>query len=270
MEVKVPQSFESSLDGLREPSPVAGRSMRYRELLYSTYVSSNKHYVYQAAHGARAREKGIRNALWFLRPWLPSVHSQPRILDLGCGPGNLLAALERAGYTDLSGVDISAEQVAIARRSFPGVEQADVFEYLGREELGSFDLITAFDLLEHLTRDEASDFLRLVHGRLRSGGSLVLQLPNGDSPFAGSVYWSDLTHETQYTAISLRHLLEACGFRGCEFQEHGPTPLSAAGMVRTVLWKGVRLGIRALHLVETGMPSTGIYTRTFRCRATKS
>jgi SAM-dependent methyltransferase len=252
------------------PEPPEWRPKAYRELLYATYVSANKQYLYRAARLGRARDKGIRNALWFLKNWLPPVDSKPRILDLGCGPGDLLAAFRHAGYTALSGVDISAEQVAIARNSFPGVVQGDLFDYLRQPDIGPFDLITAFDLLEHLTRDEAIEFLRLVHGKLRSGGTLILQLPNGDSPFAGSVYWSDLTHETQYTAISLRHLLEACGFRDCEFQEHGPTPLSVFGIGRTVLWKLLRMGIKTVHYVETGTGSTGIYTRTFRCRSTKA
>ena len=199
--------------------------MGYREVLYSTYVSANKRYLHQHVD-ARARDKSIRNTLWSLRDWLPAKETAPRILDLGCGAGHLLAVFQRAGYTDFVGVDNSAEQVELARRLFPNVIQADVFEYLGRDDIGQFDLITAFDVLEHFTKDEAILFLHLVHQRLRAGGHLILQMPNGDSPFAGSVFWTDLTHETLYTAISLRHVLEACGFADCEFKERGPVPLS--------------------------------------------
>jgi SAM-dependent methyltransferase len=240
----------------------------YREFLYGTYVSANKRYVYGAAQ--QGRSKAARNMLWFLRGWLPPAGANPRILDLGCGAGDLLAALHSAGYTDVHGVDASAEQVAIAARQFPAVEQADVFEYLQREGVGPFDVVTAYDLIEHLTRDEAILFLCLVHRSLSPGGTLILQMPNGDSPYAGAVVWSDLTHETTYTAISLRHLLEASGFSDLTFQERGPTPLSAFGLARTVLWRLLRTGIRAAHYIETGKPSTGVYTRVFACRAVKA
>jgi 2-polyprenyl-3-methyl-5-hydroxy-6-metoxy-1,4-benzoquinol methylase len=242
--------------------------MDYREVLYGTYVSANKRRVYQRLD-ARASRKNVRNLAWSLRGWLPAAQTQPRVLDLGCGAGNLLSLFEFLGYSDFTGVDNSAEQVAEARERFPAVIQADVFEFLTEETGEPYDVITAFDLLEHLTRDEAITFLRLVSRRMRPGGSLILQLPNGDSPFAGAVFWSDLTHETPYTAISLRHVLEACGFDDCTFREHRPTPLSIRGFGRSVLWQLLRSGIKAVHYIETGTPSTGVYTRTFRCRAIK-
>jgi len=242
--------------------------MGYREVLYSTYVSANKRYRYQRV-SPRARERNLRGTLWSLHGWLPAKERSPRILDLGCGAGHLLAVFQRAGYTDLVGVDNSAEQVDLARQLFPNTIQADVFEYLRRDDIGQFDLITAFDVLEHFTRDETILFLRLVHQRLKPGGYLILQMPNGDSPFAGSVFWSDLTHETLFTAISLRHILEACGFADCEFRECGPVPQSLFGVIRTILWQMVRVGIKLLNYVETGNASTGIYTRVFRCRAIK-
>jgi 2-polyprenyl-3-methyl-5-hydroxy-6-metoxy-1,4-benzoquinol methylase len=245
------------------------RPTNYRSVLYSTYVSANKRYLYDAIGDDHARERHLRSAIWSLREWLPPKAEEPRVLDLACGPGNLLAVFQRIGYADFAGVDASAEQVAVARRSFPDVVEDDVFAFLAREEEGEYDVITAFDLIEHFTRDEGIDFLRLVNRRLRPGGMLILQMPNGDSPFAGAVYSSDATHETLYTAVSLRHMLQACGFGECDFREYGPAPMSVAGVVRYGLWRMVRGGIKALHYIETGAPSTGIYTRTFRCRAFK-
>lgn len=240
--------------------------MNYRSVLYSTYVTANKRYLYGTVTTKQARARHLRSAFWSLRGWLPPPEAQPRVVDLACGPGNLLAVFDMLGYTDYVGVDGSSEQVAIARHASFNVVEEDVFDFLSKENDGSFDLITAFDLIEHFTRDEAIEFLGLVRLKLRPNGSLILQMPNGDSPFAGGVYNSDATHETLYTAISLRHMLQACGFGRCEFREYGPVPLSLFGVVRYVLWRVVRAGIKAIHYIETGTPSTGIYTRTFRCR----
>lgn len=238
----------------------------YRSVLYSTYVSANKRHLYENV-SERVRDRQVRGTIWSLKRWLPSQASNPRAVDLACGPGNVLAVFRRLGYSDFTGVDGSAEQVEVARRAAFEVVEGDVFEFLASEKAGSFDLITAFDLVEHFTRDEAISFLRLVHQRLRPNGSLILQLPNGDSPFAGAVYNSDATHEALYTAISLRHMLEACGFDDCEFMECGPVPLSFFGVVRYGLWRLVRTVIKGIHYIETGAPSTGVYTRNFRVRA---
>jgi predicted TPR repeat methyltransferase len=90
-------------------------------------------------------------------------------LDLGCGAGHLLQALRDAGYGDLRGVDISPEAVAIARSKGFDVTQADLRDYLcGATE--AFDLITAFDVIEHFGKDEVLEVLCLVRERLEPGG----------------------------------------------------------------------------------------------------
>lgn len=237
--------------------------MKYRKLLYGTYVSSNKRYTYDAISLVNL-EKGRRNLRWFWRGWLPPLSS--RILDLGCGGGHLLGFLKSLGYINLTGVDVSSEQVAYARQVLPNVVQSDIFMFLHKEGIGQFDMITAFDVLEHLTRDEMIELLGLVKIRLAKNGVLVVQLPNGDSPFVGSVFCGDATHETCLTSVSLRHILEASGFKDCRFREYDPAPTGFVSGVRYVLWQVLRVIIKAIHYVETGSPSTGIYTRTFLCR----
>ena len=237
--------------------------MKYRDLLYGSYVSANKRYVYETVN-QRAMAKGWRNLRWFWRGWLPPLSS--RILDLGCGAGNLLGFFKSVGYTDITGVDVSPEQVACARQICPNVIQSDVFHFLHREGIGRFDMITAFDVLEHLTRDEMIDLVKMIRGCLNPNGRLVIQLPNGDSPFIGSVFYSDATHETCLTAVSLRHILESCGLKGCQFREYCPAPTGVISGLRYLLWRVIHLVIKAIHYVETGRPSTGVYTRTFLCR----
>ncbi len=52
-----------------------------------------------------------------LPAWIASVPPSARILDAGCAQGDLLAALSRVGYKNLTGVDVSAQLVISARRS---------------------------------------------------------------------------------------------------------------------------------------------------------
>ena len=46
-----------------------------------------------------------------------------KALSVGCGSGQLLFALKQFGYTELTGIDTSAEQVELARKIVPGVVQ---------------------------------------------------------------------------------------------------------------------------------------------------
>ena len=79
-----------------------------------------------------------------------------RILDVACGGGRLLQFYLDSGYTDVHGVDVSPEQVALARQVIPDVIQADVLDYLS-EHAGRFDLISGLDIVEHF-RDTMEAF----------------------------------------------------------------------------------------------------------------
>src|SRR5215217_3510941 len=104
------------------------RAASYRERLYASYVSANKQHIYDDVDVQR-RDKNTNNLLWYLRGWLPAATADTRVVDIGCGPGNLLAVFERMGYEDALGVDSSHEQVVVAQTAFPGVVEADVFDF---------------------------------------------------------------------------------------------------------------------------------------------
>jgi len=243
--------------------------MNYQQRLYSNYVSANKKFLRELSQNPQLQDiRNITNLRYAMRSWLEDISRNEKILDVACGPGNILRMLQAEGFLSLYGVDVSPEQVQLAQESFPQVVCSDAVEYL-RENPNTFSLITAFDILEHFSKSDALNFLDAVHQSLTPGGRLILQLPNGDSPFAGGVIYGDFTHEATYTAVSLRHVLITCGFGDTEFQEHSPQPTSIRGMIRSVIWSGIRQLIRALHFVETGGPSTEVYTRVMRATAMK-
>jgi len=242
----------------------------YRKRLYTSYVSLNKG-LEDAPRGGHARQKkkSEANLRRVLSPWLQDIPRNEPVLDVGCGPGGFMEFLQSEGFCDISGIELSHEQAALARRSFPNVKEASAFDELPRYK-DHFSLIAVFDVLEHFDRDEALAFLDMVYAALKPGGLLLLQLPNGDSPLGGGIIWGDATHEYMYTTRSLGHMLRASGFADLKFQEHGPQPVSLTSTIRWLLWKGIRIALRAIHYVETGGPSTNIYTRVFRCCAKKT
>ena len=99
-----------------------------------------------------------------------------RLLDVGCGTGLLVEAALAQGW-DAYGVDASAHAVEQAQRVLGGRVRAGTLE---QADFGApFDLVTGFDVFEHLYRPRA--FVREAAARLRPGGRLALATPNYDS-----------------------------------------------------------------------------------------
>ena len=100
-----------------------------------------------------------------------------RILDLGCGTGVLTAHLRR--YGTVTGIDLSSNAVAIARQLVPGVEfrsgSLDAVDPSAR-----FDLITMFDVLEHIPETERPALLAQLAGLLAPHGRVFASTPYPD------------------------------------------------------------------------------------------
>ena len=149
--------------------------------------------------------RGRRAVLWALlrRAGLPE---RPRVLDAGCGTGRNLAEFGRLGTA--VGVDPSPQAIAFCReRGLADVVEAGL-ESLPFED-GSFDLVLATDVLEHVERDDlAARELRRVAA---PGALLVVTVP------AYRWLWSQHDdshhHRRRYTAPALRARLATAGWR---------------------------------------------------------
>lgn len=181
---------------------------------------------------------------------------QAVILDAGCGAGALLHFAREGGYSRIRGIDRSAPQVAAGRAVGLDVEQGDALQVLPRLENDSHDLVIAFDVLEHCTKDEVFALLQEVSRILKPGGALIAHVPNGESPFVGRVRYGDFTHETAFTRTSLEHVLRVSGFGDVRCYEDQPVPHGVLSAARFVLWRCIRLLLRLYLIVETGPGDT--------------
>jgi SAM-dependent methyltransferase len=245
----------------------SGCAATYRDRIYERYSSGfqDKGPVFDAV---AARRWG-RAYDWYLRDWLPA-DKDASIVDLACGAGSLLHFFRQRGYSNVAGVDISPEQVALSRQVTDDVAQDNVLNFLQTRE-NSFDLIAALDLVEHLQRDEVLTFLDGCCAALRPGGRLILQTPNADAPWAASVRYGDFTHELCFQSNSLGRLMRLSGFVNVAGREQGPVPrgYSAASSMRYILWRCIRLSLQFYNVVETGGSGSGIFTRVFLMSGTK-
>lgn len=241
----------------------------FRTRAYGCYVTGFKQTSTSSNAGnSRSALRYRRYLQRRLSPWLVRVPKDAEIADLGCGDGMLLRAFQEMGFRKLHGVEGSPEMRRLCQASFPAVEQGDLRAYL-RRKVGSFDVIALFDVIEHFTREETVEVLDEINAALRPGGLLLLQLPNGDSPFAHAIFAGDVTHETLYTRGSLGHILTIGGFELIAVDEHSPEPVDFRSTIRWLGWHCLRSVIAFCHRVETGGVSTGVYSRVMRAVARK-
>lgn len=237
----------------------------YRARIYSSYTTEKTSFFLSYSKDDYSRDAVPQRRR--LRGWLPADFGA-RCLDVACGAGQTLFMLKQAGYTDIVGVDISQEQVNAARRFWPQVLQADAIDYL-RGHAGYYDFVTAYDVVEHFTKDELFEFLDALNCALRPGGRVILQTPNAESPWGMTTRYGDLTHELAFTADSLRHALSLAGFVSFEARECGPYVHGLKSAARTGIWKIIRWGLSLWNLAECGSTGSGIYTRVFIAKADK-
>jgi SAM-dependent methyltransferase len=113
--------------------------------------------------GERGRSTVLRD---YVRPGRGA-----RVLDLGCGPGELVRHLPDVDYV---GIDLSEEYIEHARRAFGDRAEFRVGDATRLEEdLGGFDLVVAFGVIHHLDDQGALRLLRGAKAALVPGGRFV-------------------------------------------------------------------------------------------------
>lgn len=95
-----------------------------------------------------------------------------KMLDVGCGPANILAYLPSLDYT---GIDLNEKHIAFARELYGNRGRfivGNAAEDLRQDE-GSFDLINVSALLHHLADDEAVSLFKSLKRLLKPDGRIV-------------------------------------------------------------------------------------------------
>ena len=110
-----------------------------------------------------------------------------RVLDIACGTGYGAPRLLQAGAVSYTGVDLSADAIAHAKKHYAS-DKARFLAASAAEHLfnaGSFDLICSFETIEHLDTADRAAYLFNLSEYLRPGGTLLLSTPNKQitSPF---------------------------------------------------------------------------------------
>jgi SAM-dependent methyltransferase len=128
-----------------------------------------------------------------------------RILDAGCGTGQMLKCLESHG--EAIGIDSSPQAIGYAReRGVRRLVHGSITDPPFRD--GSFDCVVSLDVIEHV--DDDLRILTKLHEVVKPGGHLIVTVP------AFKLLWSEHDeinlHKRRYRAEQLSRLIEDAGF----------------------------------------------------------
>ena len=150
----------------------------------------------------RARNNLIQ---WALGKYFPNAES---FFEIGCGTGYVLAGIrENFPGMRLVGSDIFTDGLVFARARLPGVElyQMDARRIFLESE---FDVVGAFDVVEHLVEDERA--LAQMFNAARPGGGLLVTVPQQRYLWSASDQFA--MHQRRYSRAELRAKVRRAGF----------------------------------------------------------
>jgi SAM-dependent methyltransferase len=153
--------------------------------------------------------------------YLTEVLNDPdaNILDFGCGFGQMISALKQSGFSSIEGADINAAAIKYLRaRQITVHDLASEVDFYDKHA-GNYDFVIMSHVLEHFPKSEVINQLRLIRKVIKSGGALIVMVPNAQSNTG--CYWAyeDFTHHLLFTGGSLYYVLKASGFSSVEFMD---------------------------------------------------
>jgi len=230
-----------------------------RSRLYEAYASQHA--------GSGGDEAVALNYRRDIRALLPAPAAGP-VVDIGCGRGELVRLLQADGF-DAEGIDISPEQAALARAAGVSRVHHGAFRVILATHPAHYAANTATDLLEHLTKPEVLQTFDDVGAALAPGGVFIGRVPNAVSPLGGHIRNGDFTHQTSFTARSIRQLAAAAGFDSVLTRASPPIAHGLASAARVMVWHVVSACYRIALAAETGMLRGHIVTQNLTFVARK-
>jgi len=195
-----------------------------------------------------------------------------KILDYGCGLGQILQALKVEGYKNCYGVDIEKSAIEFCKENSLHVEELNLDNLLNPFS-SKFDIIILSHIIEHIPKDEIINTLNFIKNEfLADNGKLLIAVPNAQSNTHAYWAYEDWTHTTLFTSGSLYYVLKAAGYNNVDFLDIDCT-LGSKGIkrfLRKILLKLYKTNVDFWNKVTCSSyhkPSQQIFSYEIKCRA---
>lgn len=129
-----------------------------------------------------------------------------RVLEIGFGNGSFLAWARVHGAA-VSGIEINNAMLEAARAHGFEASDASLDQLAGDGR--QYDLIVAFDVLEHWDTAELLRNFGLIRQLLGDGGIFLARFPNGQSPYGRAFQHGDFSHKSVLSSEKIRYLATA-------------------------------------------------------------
>ena len=150
---------------------------------------------------------------------LSSLLSGPKdkkLLDLGCGCGFLVYFLKRKGFKDVTGIDLNEKLISIAKsRVDAQFIVGNGIEHLRKHGL-RYDIVFLWNVLEHISKEQIIDSLKVLHASLSDNGFMVIRTPNMTNLMSQGNFCDDFTHRSGFTEQSIEQVARQAGFSHIE------------------------------------------------------
>jgi methionine biosynthesis protein MetW len=192
------------------------------------------------------------------------VPTGAKVLDVGCGSGEVAAILRDICRAHVVGIEPDPERAERSRERGLQVHMGYLNQKLIRE-VGLFDIVLFADVLEHLANPQP--MLLLCREALQPGGAVIVSVPNvahwsvrANLFFRGKFKYEpsgimDATHLRWFTEASIKSLVAASGFKVAEYRATANAGLIDNACRRPLSWLPVGFRARFLRLASRCWPT---------------
>ena len=126
---------------------------------------------------------------------LKILKDEVKALDIGCGRGEWISLLNENGF-NARGIDVNESMVRLASQKGLNAAVNDALGELKSLDENSIDIITAFQVVEHIKFDDVLELIKEAKRVLAPCGILILETPNPENIMVGTQwFYLDATHK---------------------------------------------------------------------------
>lgn len=139
--------------------------------------------------------------------------TKAKFIDVGSGRGEWLDILRENGAKNYVGIDLNAQQNALCEARGHHVLQMDCLAYLASQPDNSVDMVSGFQIIEHLAMSDLMELLQQSYRVLKPGGMILFETQNPRNLIVGAdTFYIDPSHKRPLDPRMIAFIVKWCGY----------------------------------------------------------